>query len=445
MISDVIQRYASLPVPRYTSYPTAAEFSPEITELDHLRWLRRMEADDPVSVYLHVPYCSAICHYCGCHAKMAIRPAVIDAYRRSLEAEITLTAEALCTPVHIDRLHWGGGTPSLLGAEGLRSVRDTLRRRFIFNPGHEHAIELDPRHVTAALADELAALGITRASLGVQDVEPEVQEAIGRIQPVETVAAAMGHLRASGITQISVDLIYGLPKQTTASLARTCAVIADLEPDRIACYGYAHLPARRANQRLIDAQQLPNSAERFAQASVVGECLAASGYVTIGTDHYAHPFDRLAIAARAGRLRRNFQGYTDDTSQVLLGFGASAISRLPDGFVQNTTDKRLYADRITAGLLPTARGCHVSEGEWTRARIIEELMCNFRVDLDMFDPTGSFSDELALLRPLAADGLLVIDNRRIRMTDLGRPVVRVAAAIFDQHRTEGSGGFSQAV
>jgi oxygen-independent coproporphyrinogen-3 oxidase len=445
MIGDIVRRYASLPVPRYTSYPTAAEFSSAVTAADHARWLRRMDSDAPVSIYLHVPYCSAICHYCGCHAKMAVRSSVIDNYRMALEAEIALVAETLPTQLRIGRLHWGGGTPSILGADGLSAVLDALSNRFSFEEDYEHAIELDPRHVDIELAAHLAACGVNRASLGVQDVDPDVQKAIGRIQPIEIVETAFEHLRTSGIDRINVDLIYGLPRQTVQSLTRTCATVGALGPDRIACYGYAHLPDRRANQRLINAAELPGGDERFEQSQVVAECFTDMGYTPIGTDHFARPDDRLAQAARAGKLRRNFQGYTDDDSQVLLAFGASAISRLPDGFVQNTADNRIYCSKLAKGELASMRGFGVDAAEWRRARIIEQLMCNFEVDLDTFDPQGNFSDELALLRPLAADGLLVLDNRKVRMTALGRPIVRVAAAVFDQFRRDGGGGFSPAV
>lgn len=445
MIGDIVRRYAALPVPRYTSYPTAAEFSPAVTMADHARWLHRVEDDAPISIYLHVPYCSAICHYCGCHAKMAVRDEVIDSYRVALETELALVAELLPGRLRIGRLHWGGGTPSILGADGISSVMDVLHRNFTFASGFEHAIELDPRHVGSELARHLADCGINRASLGVQDVDPTVQTAIGREQPVEVVQAAFDHLRQFGIDRINVDLIYGLPRQTARSLIRTCTTVGAMGPSRIACYGYAHLPDRRANQRRIDAAQLPTADERFEQSQAVAGCFAGMGYSPIGTDHFALPDDRLARAARAGRLRRNFQGYTDDDSEVVLAFGASAISRLPDGFVQNTADNGLYRSRIGRRELASVRGTCVTARGWRRARIIEQLMCNFEVDLDVFDPQGSFADEWVLLRPLAADGLVVLDNRKVRMTALGKPIVRVAAAVFDQFRRDGSGGFSPAI
>ncbi len=445
MIGDIVRRYASLPVPRYTSYPTAAEFSSDVNATDHMRWLRRMEDTSPVSIYLHVPYCGAICHYCGCHAKLALRRDVIDAYRAALEAEIALVAKTLPVQLRIGRLHWGGGTPTILGEAGLSSVLGVLGQHFSFEEDFEHAIELDPRSVDADLARHLAACGINRVSLGVQDIDPDVQAAIGRVQPIQIVEGAFANLRGSGIDRINVDLIYGLPRQTVSSLTRTCATIGAIRPDRIACYGYAHLPARRANQRLINEAELPNAEDRFDQSQIVSECFTDLGYTPIGTDHFARPEDRLAQAARSGRLRRNFQGYTDDDSQVLLGFGASAISRLPDGFVQNTSDNRIYGTKLARRELASMRGFKVDAGEWRRARIIEQLMCNFEVDLDTLDPQGNFSDELALLRPLAADGLLVLDNRKVRMTALGRPIVRVAAAVFDQFRRDGGGGFSPAI
>ncbi|WP_210485328.1 oxygen-independent coproporphyrinogen III oxidase [Microvirga antarctica] len=445
MGDEVALRYASVQVPRYTSYPTAAEFTDAVTTVDHARWLRHLDGDESVSVYLHVPYCRDLCFYCGCHAKVARRADVIAAYRETLEAEIALVAAQVTSPLRIAHLHWGGGTPSILGADGLASVLAALSRGFLFEDGFEHAIELDPRQVDAALAARLVAMGVNRVSLGVQDLDPRVQEAIGRIQPVGVVEAAISHLRKAGIEKLNVDLIFGLPHQTSATLRETCAVVGALAPDRIACYGYAHLPQRKANQRLIDDATLPGAAERFEQAETVARAFAAQGYVPIGIDHFAKPDDPLALAASHGRLHRNFQGYTDDDSTILLGFGASSISRFPDGYVQNLADVGAYRRRIEEGRLGSARGCRLSDVDRARARIIEALMCNFAVDLNEMGADDDFADELALLRPLAADGLLTIDHNVVRMTASGRPVVRVAASVFDGYRPDGTAGFSRAV
>jgi oxygen-independent coproporphyrinogen-3 oxidase len=440
-----IRRYAALPVPRYTSYPTAAEFDGTVGPEHHARWLRRLDADAGVSVYLHVPYCRDLCLYCGCHAKAVRQPDVIEAYRIALEAEIAMAAATMPDRPRLVRLHWGGGTPSILGPDGLASVMQVLADHFALSPGYEHAIELDPRNVTRPLTRQLAALGVNRASLGVQDIDPAVQVAIGRVQPMGVIEAAASHLRAAGIDRINLDLIYGLPLQTTASLVRTCDALSVLGASRIACFGYAHLPARRANQRLIDATLLPDADARFEQAAMVASCLAGQGYTPVGMDHFALPGDALAVAAREGRLRRNFQGYTDDDTPTLLGFGASAISRFCDGYVQNITDNPAYCRTVGLGHPASVRGRALTDSDRRRARIIEELVCNFRVDLNRADLAGDFADEMALLRPLVADGLLEVKGRVIAMTAAGRPLVRVAAAIFDEFRRESCVGFSPAV
>ena len=444
-MEPVLRRYAGLSVPRYTSYPTAAEFSPAVGPDDKARWLERLPAREPVSLYIHVPYCREICHYCGCTTKMVIRDHVLANYRRLLKAEIELTGEHLRRPLRVARLSWGGGTPSLLQAEGLNAVIDDLAKHFALEPGFEHAIELDPRGVTPELARGLARIGVNRVSLGIQDLDPAVQGAIGRVQPLATVEAAFAALRDAGLGRINADLIYGLPKQSVASVTETARRIAHLGPDRIACYGYAHLPQHKRNQRLIDAGALPGPSERFAQARALAQRFVEAGYQPIGIDHFARPEDALAVAAREGRLSRNFQGYTDDRSTSLIGFGASAISCVADGFAQNFPNPEAYAFALGQGQLPVVRGHRTTEDDRTRGAIIRQLMCTFRVDLSAFATAGSFSDELALLRPMIADGLVVQNGLDISMTPLGRPFVRVAAAVFDVFRHEVSHGFSAAV
>jgi oxygen-independent coproporphyrinogen-3 oxidase len=320
-----------------------------------------------------------------------------------------------------------------------------LRSVFEFSPTMEHAIELDPRTVTPDLVRTLAFMGVNRASLGIQDVDVRVQKAIGRVQMMETVSDATWLLRGEGIEKINFDLIYGLPMQTVDSLRRTCATVASLRPDRVACYGYAHLPQRRANQRLIDASLLPDAEERFAQSRVVAECFSGLGYEPVGIDHYALPQDALAVAARKGLLHRNFQGYTTDRSQTLIGLGPSSISQFPGGYAQNIPDIGQYRKKVDAGELATMRGYTMRESDRLRAAIITDLMCNFQVDLDEVAPGMEFSDELALLRPLVADGLVDVKGSVIRATEDGKPLIRLVAAAFDEFRRETVQGFSFAV
>lgn len=444
-IEQTIRRYAILPVPRYTSYPTAVEFVSDVVASDYQTWLGSIDGREPVSIYLHIPYCRDLCFYCGCHAKALRRNDVAEAYVRALVCEFETVAAHLKTKLRVRNLHWGGGTPSIVGENGLETVLDALQRHFHIDDDVSHAIELDPRHITADLAKVLRRLGVNRVSLGVQDVNADVQAAIGRIQPIDTVRAAVDHLRAAGIDRINFDLIYGLPLQTAASLRQTCRAVAALMPDRIACYGYAHMPSRRANQKQIDSATLPSGVERLDQATTVSAELRALGFQPVGIDHFARKDDPLAIAASEHRLRRNFQGYTDDACDTLIGFGCSAISRLPDGYVQNETDAPRYCATTAAGHLATVRGCRMTGDDWLRARIIEELMCNFRVDLKAMSVADQFQDELALLRPMVTEGLLTICNGVVSVTDAGRTVVRVVASMFDAHRWETRGQFSAAV
>jgi oxygen-independent coproporphyrinogen III oxidase len=376
---------------------------------------------------------------------MAVRDDVVATYRRALEAEIDLVAGLIKRPPTIARLHWGGGTPSILGVDGLRSVVSALRNRFLFEAGFEHAIELDPRHVTGELVDGLAALGVNRASLGVQDLNPMVQLAIGRLQPPAMIETAAARLRISGINSLSFDLMYGLPLQSVESVRKTCASVVALSPDRIACFGYAHLPRMRSNQKQIDETKLPSSDERIEQAETIADQLTQSGYVKIGIDHFAKPSDALAQAASRGTLHRNFQGYTVDDCRVLLGLGASSISTFAEGFVQNIADVPRYVRTIEAGSLASARGCRIDPEDRRRGKIIERLMCDFEVDLESIAPGFGFTDELSKLRPLQDEGLITIDRSRLVVTEAGRPVVRVVASTFDRFRQAQRIQFSTAV
>lgn len=444
-MNPLVRRYAGYNVPRYTSYPTAADFSADVGAKNHETWLAGLGAGQAVSVYLHVPYCRKICLYCACNTRMAVRDDVIEAYRRALEAEIDLVASLVGGRAKIARLHWGGGTPSILGPDGLRSVIAALRCQFPFANALEHAIELDPRHVTVALVEALAELGVTRASLGVQDVNPLVQAAIGRLQPLDVIETAVERLRSVGIRNLNLDLMYGLPLQTAASLRKTCLLLAAMGPDRIACFGYAHLPRLKANQRRIDEAKLPSQDQRIEQAEVMSEELMSAGYLRIGIDHFAKPGDALARAAAGGKLHRNFQGYTEDASGVLLGLGASSISTFADGFVQNVADVPRYVGAIAAGSLASAKGCLRDENDRQRAQIIERLMCDFTVDLDEVAPKAEFRNEMARLTAMQSEGLVEIEGAKLTVTQAGRAVVRVIAAAFDTYRCAQAAQFSKAI
>ena len=437
-------------VPRYTSYPTAPHFTSTVTAASYRSWLAALPDTARLSVYLHVPFCAQLCFYCGCHTKVTLRRDPIEAYARRLVQEIALIARD-AGELKVSHIHWGGGTPSVLGADWLVRITEELARRFDLTEVKEHAIELDPRHLTWPLASGLREIGVNRASLGVQEFDPKVQAAIGRIQPFEVVEGAVALLREHGIERINLDLMYGLPRQSVRHVEQTAMMADLLQAQRVAVFGYAHVPWFKPQQRLIPEAELPGAQERLAQAEAAHRTLLAHGYQPVGLDHYARPDDDMALAARTGRLHRNFQGYTTDMADALIGLGASAIGKLPQGFVQNAPDTAGYARAIGAGRLATVKGITISGDDRVRGRIIERLMCDLTVDLaaaarDHDGPGGnSFAAELDALREFERDGLLEIDGQRLRLTDKGRPYVRLVAAAFDAYLQAGKARHSVAV
>lgn len=427
-------------MPRYTSYPTAPHFTAEIGADHHGKWLDRLPKAATLSLYLHVPFCASLCFYCGCTTKATRCAGPVSAYVVRLEREIDLLAERAGGRA-ITHIAWGGGTPSLIGPDALRRLYARIAEKFDLERLAEHAIELDPREASRELADALAAIGVDRASFGVQDFSAHVQTAIGRVQPFGTVERSVNLLREAGICAINLDLMYGLPRQTERDVRRTAHLASLLAPDRLALFGYAHVPWVRPNQRLIDQTALPGAAERLDQAEAARVTLMELGYAPIGLDHFARPNDPMAIAAASGRLRRNFQGYTVDQSDALIGLGASAISRFPGGFTQNAPDSASYLRAIEAGTFATVRGVAFTRDDIKRGALIERLMCDFEVDLD----DEVLQDAASRLAPLAADGLISIDGHRITMTSAGRPFVRLAAAALDARLQAGKARHSVAV
>jgi oxygen-independent coproporphyrinogen-3 oxidase len=419
-------------VPRYTSYPTAPHFSPTVGARDCAGWLAALRPEATLSLYIHVPFCIHLCLYCGCNTKAMRRRDPVEQYADRLIDEIRLLADVIGTR-RVVHLHWGGGTPSILGPERLTGIVDEIARRFDLGSLREHAMELDPRRMSPELVAALAAIGVDRVSFGVQEFAPEVQEAIGRVQPFAQVADAVGAVRAAGIARVNIDLMYGLPRQTAAHVAASATLAAKLAPQRLALFGYAHVPWFKPHQRLIDEAALPEAAARLEQARVAGETLASHGYDLIGLDHFARPDDELAVAQRAGRLHRNFQGYTTDAADALIGIGTSAIGRLPQGFVQNAADTGGYSRAVQAGSFATARGLRFTSDDRLRAGIIERLMCDLAVDLDALAPGQDFTPELQLLTDLTEAGMVRISGRRVVVTEQGRPFVRLAAAAFDAY------------
>ncbi|MBV9994537.1 MAG: oxygen-independent coproporphyrinogen III oxidase [Caulobacteraceae bacterium] len=432
---SLLQRYGGR-APRYTSYPTAAQFTPAVDADLYATWLSALPVRKPVSVYVHIPFCARLCWYCGCSARAVHRPATVSDYVRLVTQEVGLAEARLPARLAVSAIHLGGGTPNMTSPEDLETLFAALRRAFAVAPGAEIAAEIDPTQLGEAWVRAAAGCGLTRASLGVQDLSPEVQAAVNRIEPFETVARAAALLRDAGVASLNLDLMYGLPKQRAHHLLATLERVLTLEPDRLALFGYAHVPWMRPHQKLIDEAALAGPAERLEQSEAAAERLTGAGYVRIGLDHYARPDDSLARALAAGRLRRNFQGYTDDQAQTLLGFGASAIGRLPQGYVQNFADELTWRKRIAAGELATARGLALTDEDRFRAEIIERLMCALSVDLEgVRRRHGRDASELAgaraALAGFEADGLVALDGPTVAVTELGRPFLRSVCALFD--------------
>ena len=452
MPTQLIAKYDTR-IPRYTSYPTAPHFHAGITPEIFRGWLSGMSATQELSLYLHVPYCEVICWFCGCHTRGANSYSPVASYLEVLRREIRLVADALgggraVQPVR--HLHFGGGSPSILSGADFTTLMDDLRAAFTFRDDAEIAIELDPRTTRPDLIKAMAATGVTRASFGVQDLTPKVQKAINRIQPLGVVERAIKAVRDIGIDRINIDLMYGLPYQTEDNVRDTIASILPLSPDRLAVFGYAHVPWMRKHQNLIPDESLPDAPARWNQSVVARDMLLGAGYTAIGFDHYAHPDDDLAIALANGTLNRNFQGYTSDTALSLIGMGASGISELPQGYAVNDGNIKAYSETVMAGEFSTKRGIAVSVADKARRAIIERLMCDLRVDIaataalhgvDISDLRADYPR----LAEMETDGLLVREGDIVKITEAGRPFVRSACAAFDRYLVEGEQRHSRAV
>ncbi len=441
-------KYLDRRIPRYTSYPTAVQFVAGVDAQLYECWLKALPNQASVSVYLHVPFCAELCLYCGCHTSVARRYAPIAAYVELLEREISLVGRLLARPA-VTQIHWGGGTPTTLSPRDLLRVTAALRANFTITPATETAIEIDPRSLTREHIAALADIGVRRASLGVQDFEGRVQQAIRRVQSFEQTARAADGLREAGITGINLDLMYGLPHQTAATIAKTAQQALALEPDRMALFGYAHVPWMKRHQKLIPDDALPGSAERFEQSCTAAEIFVGAGYRRIGLDHFATSADPLAAHQREGRLHRNFQGYTTDQTPNLLGFGPSAIGSLPGGYVQNAASMVAYREAIVAGHPATARGLALTSEDRLRGAIIERLMCDLRVDIAELcamhdaDP-DQFAAELGKIDELANDGIVERSGSEIKVPEHARALVRAVCAVFDAYISNGESRFSKA-
>lgn len=438
MRADLARRYGEERLPRYTSYPTAPHFTPAISHKTYSQWLEALPAEHSASLYLHVPFCRAMCWYCGCNTTVALRDGPVADYLAALRAEIGLATARIPQRLQVRHLHFGGGTPTIMSASQFDDLCALLRAQTDIRADAEIAIEIDPRTLTPDMVLALAANGVTRASLGVQSFDTTVQHAINRVQGFDETARAAESLRAAGVHGLNFDLIYGLPHQTVASCIDTVRQCVALRPDRLSVFGYAHVPSFKKHQRKIDEAFLPGSAERQDQADAIAQALTEAGYRRIGLDHFALPGDAMVTAADTHALHRNFQGYTTDSSDLLIGFGASAIGQLPQGYVQNDPVLGSYADAIRDGRLATVRGYALQGDDRLRAEIIERLMCDFEADLGAICARHGASSDMVLLSAsrlatLIDDGVVTLDGAHLRIAADARFLVRSVAACFDTH------------
>lgn len=449
-IEALIRRHAARPLPRYTSYPTAPHFHTGIGNDTYRAWLGALAPDATLSLYLHVPFCDTLCWFCGCHTKITRQYAPIAAYMGTIYQEIAAVAAALPAGLRVRQVHWGGGSPTILTPDDMRHAGRILHDAFAFAPDADFAVEVDPRGLDQARVEALAAIGLSRVSLGVQDFDPAVQVAINRVQSFEETEAAVRMFRAAGVGSLNIDALYGLPGQHVQQVLGTMALIVRLRPDRIALFGYAHVPWMKRHQTLIDEAALPGLTERHMEAEAAAELLVGEGYVRIGMDHFALPHDPMARAVREGRLRRNFQGYTVDPSDALIGLGASAIGQLPQGYIQNEVAIGRYRERIARQGLSVSRGFALAAEDRLRAFVIERLMCDLAYSqAELCRQFGGAADAVAAVAAAVvkddSDGLVAATADGFRVTARGRPFLRSIAARFDAYLGSGGARHSAAV
>ncbi len=441
--SELLQRF-DVPGPRYTSYPTADRFVDAYGEAQYIQALdqRRLGARAhvvPLSIYVHIPFCASLCYYCACNKIITGNYGKAVSYLHHLKQEISLLLPHLGKGQNVSQLHFGGGTPTFFKDPELIDLMQTLKNAFHLQPGGEYSIEVDPRTVDNKRLQTLFDVGFNRLSLGVQDFDPQVQVAVHREQSSSQVQDLMVAARAMGFESINLDLIYGLPMQSESSWARTLDTVVALKPDRVALYGYAHLPARFKPQRHIDANTLPKASQKTAMLAMALDAMQAAGYVYIGMDHFALPRDPLSIAKRQGRLHRNFQGYSTQPDCDLVSLGVSSIGSIGANYVQNAKSLDEYEDLLNQGRLPVVRGIAMSRDDLTRRSIIMALMCQGQVHFESIETAHllnfkqSFSKELALLQPMTEQGLVRLTDQTIEVTELGWYFVRAIAMVFDRY------------
>ena len=440
---ELLRRY-DVPGPRYTSYPTADRFVEAFTDTDYGQALEQRKEGPaalalPLSLYVHIPFCESLCYYCGCNKIITKHHERAAGYLKYLAREVDLHTERLGIGQTVSQLHLGGGTPTFLSDEELGELMSMLRRNFALAPGGEYSIEVDPRTIDGERLKALWSLGFNRLSFGVQDFDADVQKAVHRIQPAEQVFKLVEQSRAIGFESINADLIYGLPRQTPESFARTLEQIKELRPDRIAVYAYAHLPERFKPQRRILGSELPPVPDKVTMLSQSLNTLQEAGYVYIGMDHFALPDDSLAVAKRQGRLHRNFQGYSTYSDCDLIGLGVSSIGKVGASYSQNAKTMEEYCDLIDHGRLPIVRGLALSRDDLARRAVIMAIMCQGQVLFEsielawLLDFRQYFATEIEALKAQQEQGLVVVDDTGIQVTPMGWYFVRAVAMVFDKY------------
>jgi len=439
--SDLIRRY-DLAGPRYTSYPTAAQFAGQVGTFDLLHALRdSRKAQRPLSLYVHVPFCANICYYCACNKVITKDRGRAHAYLQRLEQEIQLIGCHLDPAQRVEQLHLGGGTPTFLSHDELRQLMATLRKHLNLqdDDSGDHGIEIDPREADWSTMGLLRELGFNRVSIGLQDLDPAVQRAVNRLQSLDETRAVIEAARTLQFRSINIDLIYGLPKQTPENFAHTVEEVINLQPDRLSVFNYAHLPERFMPQRRINSQDLPNPEQKLAMLQGTIEQLTAAGYRYVGMDHFALPDDELAIAQEEATLQRNFQGYTTHGHCDLIGLGVSAISQIGDLYCQNSSDLNQYQNTLADGQLATSRGLICNADDRLRRAVIQQLICHFDLDFAEIeqrfniDFRGYFAPLWPQLQAMADDGLIHLDGAHIRVLPAGRLLVRSVCMVFDAY------------
>jgi oxygen-independent coproporphyrinogen-3 oxidase len=424
------------PAPRYTSYPTAPHFKDIPGQGYYRGLLKAVPENHSVSLYIHIPFCRHLCLYCGCNTKVVDHQAPVREYLAIVQQEIALAAAAIGRRQKVSHIHFGGGTPNFAPADGLGNLLQEIAKRFTLSESAVIAMEMDPRILSREKTQELVKLGVNRVSLGVQDFQPDVQQAVNRIQPYGHVQDCVGWLREAGINSINFDMIYGLPLQTSAKIHDNMEKLKQLKPDRVALFGYAHVPWFKEHQKKLEAYRLPDTFERFEMAELARHDLIKAGYVPVGIDHFALPGDVLARALKEKRLHRNFQGYTADHEETLIAFGQTSISQYGGAYVQNTDSNREYRDKVINGEFPVVKSCPLSSEDIYRRAVIESIMCYGEVDLLAMDEAQQWADlawEAALpaLAGFAADGLVKLGDMDVAVTPTGRPLTRLIAGAFD--------------